>query len=115
VVDDKLEVMLTEYKVLRNIMENRFNEQLKLFSIVVSALGVAVGLIVNSGKYDMLILIPFIFIPIGLKAQHANYGVTLIGEYLGHLEGKIRNTKECSGCEGFQTFYNRRYSERMNM
>jgi len=40
-----LETLLTEYKFLRNQFTNSFDHQIKIFSIVVSALGIIYGII----------------------------------------------------------------------
>ena len=88
--DNILKVLLTEYTALREELKSKFINQLTIFGIIVSALGVSYSIIFqyNYAK-DIVILIPIITISLGLKAQHSNYGVKLLGEYIKALENRI--------------------------
>lgn len=85
-----LDVLLTEYKTLREELKTKFINQLTIFGMIVSALGVSYSIIFqfNYAK-DIVILIPIITISLGLRAQHYNYGVTLLNEYVKTLETRI--------------------------
>jgi len=109
--DDQIEVMLTEYKSLRDEIKRNFDLQIKLYGIFVSGLGVVYGLIFKFGVSDLVLLIPFIFLPLGLRVQHSNYGVKIIGEYLkDKLEPQIKifMKEKKVEWEGWQTFWEKR-------
>lgn len=110
-VDEK-EVMLTEFKDLRERMKNHFDRQLKLFSIIISALGVIYGIIfAYAAARDLILLIPAIILPLGLRFQSESYGIEIIGEYLETLEAKMKEVISCNRWEGYQTYWNKNHSE----
>ncbi len=90
--DNYLEVMLTEYKELRDELKTKFVNQITIFGLIVSSLGVSYSIIFQyEYAKDIVILIPFITICLGLRAQYSNYGVKLISEYVRALEDRIFN------------------------
>lgn len=89
---DNLDVMLTEYKTLRTHMDENFNHQIQMFTIIVSALGVIYGIaFAYIQARDLILLIPFITFILGLRSQYSNYAIDIMGKYLEELEGKIKN------------------------
>ena len=88
--DNVLKVLLTEYSTLREELKSKFINQLTIFGIIVSALTLSYSLVFEYWQArDVLLIIPIITISLGLRAQHSNYGVMLMGEYLEVIEEKL--------------------------
>jgi len=113
VSDKTINTLLTEYETLRDELKQNFNIQIRLFGMIVTALGVAYGLIIEFEVYPLILLVPFILLPLGLRIQHSNYGVKIIGEYLEKwLEPQIKD--EINGqWKGYQTFWKNRHEEKI--
>jgi len=112
--DDVLEVMITEYKILRDEMYKNFDHQIRIFAIVVSALGVIYGIIfANKDAYDLFLFIPLISIPLFLRFEFSVKGVIIYGKYLEILENqikKINNKKDWKCWTGYQNYYEKEHS-----
>lgn len=102
---ESIEVMLTEYKTIRKHITESIDHQLKIYSIIVTALGVIYGIIFayNEAR-DLILLIPLIILPLGLRFQFEDYAVDEYGKYLLKLEEKIqkKDTLLADGWEGWQ-------------
>jgi hypothetical protein len=107
--DDVLEVMVTEYKVLREELYKIYDHQIRIFAIIVSALGLIYGIVIaNENARNLILLIPIIFFPLGLRFQYTARGAVILSEYLKRLESQIEKKKEKSdwkGWVGFQNYY----------
>ena len=90
-------------------IDNNFDHQIKLFTIIVSALGIIYGIIfAYEQAHDLFLLIPVIIFPLGLRAQHATYAIDEIGKYLEQLEIQIRGTMSKTShknWEGWQNYW----------
>jgi len=85
---NELKVLLTEHKELRNHINENKNHQIKMFTIVISALGIIYGIIFAYDKaHDLILIIPLIFLTLGLRFQYEKYGIWIIGNYLMQIEG----------------------------
>lgn len=109
--ENVLKVLLTEYDSLRDELKKNFDIQITLYGILIPALGVAYGLILKYEVFDLVLLLPFIFLPLGLRLQHSNYGVKIIGEYLKELENQIQKLIGFDNWEGYQNYWYRRKIE----
>ena len=110
-IDSRLKVYLTEHNSLRDELKKNFDIQIKIYGILVPALGITYGLIFETGVYDLLLIIPFIFLPLGFRFQHSNYGVKLLGEYLENIDGEIRRITGDNNWIGWQTYWNKRHHQ----
>lgn len=89
---DNLDVMLKENEILRQHMDDNFDHQIQMFTIIVSALGVIYGIaFAYIQARDLILLIPFITSILGLRSQYSNYVIGILGSYLEELEEKIKN------------------------
>ena len=91
--DDILEVMVTEYKVLRGEMYKKFDHQIRIFAIVFSVLGVIYG-IAFAYENILILFIPIIIFPLGLRFQYSVRGVVILSDYLKKLENQIKKKNE---------------------
>ena len=108
--DDVLEVMVTEYKVLRNELYKIYDNQIRTLAVVVSALGIVYGIIFTDyyNLSKLFLIIPLIIFPFGLRFQYASRGAVILSNYLEHLEAQIKRKKhhlEWQGWIGFQNYY----------
>lgn len=109
--DRNLSVFLTEYNNLRSELVTKFDHQIKIFSIIVAALGASYGLIFRYHVYDLILLIPVLFFVLGLRFQYENYGVEKIGEYLIKLENQMRLVTRNSNWAGWQHYWKYKLDE----
>lgn len=107
--DKRLEIYLAEHTSLRDELKRNFDIQIKIYGILVPALGIAYGLIFKTGVYDLILILPFIFLPLGFRFQHSNYGVKLLGEYLEYIDDEIRKITGDDNWIGWQTYWNKRH------
>jgi hypothetical protein len=89
-IDKKLEVLLLEYKELRNQLNAIQDRQIKLSTIIISALIIGYGIIfIQPITIDMILIIPFLTLALGFMFQYEKYKVWVIGKYLEKIEEKI--------------------------
>ena len=104
--DKKLKVLLTEYKELRNHINENKNHQIQLFTIIISALGVIYGIIfANATAHDLILILPLIILVLGLRFQYESHGVDIIGGYLKQIEDQIRTEIPYPEWNGYQNYY----------
>ena len=88
--EKKLEVFLTEYKVLKKHLNLIQDRQTKLYTIIILALIIIYGIVfINPIGLDLILIIPFLTLAIGLIFQNEKYSIWVIGKYLEKIEKKI--------------------------
>jgi len=106
--NNALDVLLTEYRVLRDGLTKNFDHEIQIFTIVISILGIIYGIIFAYKVYDLLLFIPIIILPLALKFKYKwDGGVKKFSEYLSQIEEQIKKIIENQNKEwtGFQHFW----------
>ena len=79
-----------EKEVIKTFLQNAPNIRIQLFTIIVTAYGILYG-IVFSGQIasDIVLLIPFIIITLGMQLKFFDYSISITGNYAAeNIPGK---------------------------
>ena len=87
---DKLEVVLTEYRELRNELLDKFRFHIQIFSIYLSVLLIFFGLIFVHKIYDIVLILPLFAFTLFLRFLHEQLAIHKICNY---IEKEIENWK----------------------
>ncbi len=101
-----LQVLLTEYGSLRGELVRVFERELKLFTVIISVLGVIYGItFAYAEARDLILFMPLIILSLGLRFQYENYGIFEIGKYLQKLEEQIKEKMSYEEWTGWQNHW----------
>jgi len=87
--DEKLKIAMTQYKILRHEAMERLKLQLQIYPLALTAISLLFGYVIEKGKYDALLILPFITI---LLAYRWLWDVRLLDtkrKYLLKMEKEI--------------------------
>lgn len=87
---NELEVVLTEYKALRDELRDKFRFHLQIYSIFISSLLIVYGLIFSNKTYDLLMAIPIFSFAIFLRFLMEQESIHKISNY---IEAEIEEKK----------------------
>jgi hypothetical protein len=79
---DKLDVVLAEYKALRDETNDKFRLHLQIYSIYTSSLLIFYGLIVAHETYDLILIIPIFSLALLFRILWEQIVIIKIGEYI---------------------------------
>jgi len=80
--DPIIDILIEEYKLLREETLQKFQHQIQLFTILASALSLLIGYILIKGIYDVFYIIPIFVIPLIFRYIWEQVVVTTMGRYM---------------------------------
>ncbi len=80
---------LNEYKLLKMEILNKFQDQLRMYSLLLGAMGVIAGYITTSRSLDMLLILPLISNSLAFRYFWEQSNIIEIGNYLKKLEYEV--------------------------
>ena len=112
---DEIDFMKMDYELLRKTMDNRFENQVKYFTIIITIFSIIYGVIFQTKlALDMVLILPLLILPFGLRFQYLNEGIEIISNYLSELEWSIKIKNESQNNKykywsGYQNFWNKEH------
>ncbi len=122
---EKADVVLAEYKALRDAVLNNFRLQLQVYAVYASGLLVFYGLIFRHGVYDLIMTIPIFSLALLFRILWQEIIIRWVSEYILEIEkkkipilvGTMKHVKEdeevrsTNLCIGWQHFWKEKGKE----
>ena len=106
-----LNILLKEYEMSRMEINSHFDREIRIFIIVISALGIIYGIIFSQGIYDLIYFIPVLIYPLHCRYRYSVYANSVINDYLIKIEDQIKELTKNKDWTGWNHFWNDKNKE----